>query len=81
MFYTAPIQTSVCTSALGALVDPTRIVAAIQLENTQVNKVQVMFYTDSYIRDVKYPKECAFYLILFIIMFILAIIFVSTSVN
>jgi hypothetical protein len=81
MFYTVPIQTSVRTSGLGALVDPARIVAAVQLENTHVNEIQVMFYTDSYIRDARFPRECDFYLILFIIMFILAIIFVSISIS
>jgi hypothetical protein len=81
MFYTAPFETSVRTSALGLLVDPARVVAAVQLENTKVDKIQVMFYTDVYKSDARFPKECAFYLILFIIMFILAIIFVSTTVN
>jgi hypothetical protein len=79
MFYTAPIETSVLTGGLGAFVDPTRIIAAVQLENKHVTSIQVMFYTDVYKRDARFPRECAFYLILFIIMFILAIIFVSIS--
>jgi hypothetical protein len=78
MFYTVPLHTSVRTGALGALIDPARIVAAIQLENTRVDKIEVMFYTNDYIHFARFPKECAFYLILFFIVFILAIIFVST---
>jgi hypothetical protein len=81
LFYTVPLRTHVRTDAVGALIDPTRIVAAIQLENIHVDTINVMFYTNEYIRDAKFPKECAFYLILFFIMFILSIIFVGTTVS
>lgn len=81
MFYTVPLRTTVRTGAFGALVDPARIVAAVQMENTTVDKIQVMFYTHEYISDSKFPKECAFYLILFFIMFILSIIFVASTAS
>jgi hypothetical protein len=81
MFYTVPLHTHVRTGGLGALIDPTRIVAAVQFENTRVDEIQIMFYSNSYLRDTKFPKECAFYLVLFFIMFILSIIFVGTTVS
>lgn len=81
MFYTAPIHTNVRIQGLGALVDRTSILAAVQLENTHVTEIDIMFYTNTYISDSRFPKECALYLILFIIMFILAIVFVSSSVS
>lgn len=81
MFYSVPFDITVRTQGLGALVDPARIVAAVQLENTHATEIDIMFYTNEYISDSKFPKECVFHLILFIIMFILAIIFVSSSVS
>jgi len=81
LFYKIPFHTNVRTGALGALIDPTRIVAAVQFENTHVDEIQIMLYTNTYKADAKFPKECAFYLILFIIMFILSIIFVGTTVS
>jgi hypothetical protein len=81
MFYTVPLHTNIRTDALGAFVDPTRIVAAVQLEHTHVDNIDIMFYDYSYVRDARFPKECAVHLILFIIMFILAIIFVSTTIT
>jgi hypothetical protein len=81
LFYSVPILTNTETSILGALVDPARIVAALHLENSQVDHLEIMVFTDSYVSDTKFPKECVFYLIIFVLMFFLSIVFVSSTIK
>jgi hypothetical protein len=81
MFFKVPLRINVLTGVLAALVDPARIVAAIQRENSHIDEIGIMLYDYNYVRCARFPKECACYLILFIIMFILAIAFVSTTVS
>jgi hypothetical protein len=81
MFFKVPLRTTVLTGVLAALVDPARIIAAIQLKDSRIDEIEIMLYNYKYVRCARFPKECVFYLILFIIMFILAIAFVSTTIS
>lgn len=76
-FYSVPVNATVLTGVLAAFIDPTIIAAAIQKENIQLTQIKIMLYDDRYLRRSKFPKEIIVHLFLFIILFILAIIFVS----
>jgi hypothetical protein len=73
-FFLLSLHGSICFPSLYSVyiyICPLRIVAAVQLENTSVNEIEIMLYENSYIRNSKFPKECIFHPLLFIMMFIL----------
>ncbi|CAF3371217.1 unnamed protein product [Rotaria socialis] len=78
-FYTVPVNATVQTGAIAAFIDPAVIAAAVKRENIQLTEIKVMLYDDRYLRRSKFPKEIILHLIVFIILFILAIIFVITK--
>jgi hypothetical protein len=80
-FYKIPVTTTVHTGIVAALFNPAKIVAAVKRENTNVTEIQVMLYDCYYKRYTTFPIEIAIHLIVFIILFILAIAFVSTTIT
>lgn len=75
MFYRVPVYTNVRTDGLSTLIDPTRIVVAVQFENIQVEQINIMFCKNECINDARFPKECAFYLILFFSLCLVYLLF------
>jgi hypothetical protein len=78
-FYTVPVNATVLTGVIAAFIDPAIIAAAVQKENIQLTELQIMLYDDRYRARSKFPKEIIVHMVIFIILFILAIIFVSVN--
>ncbi|CAF2105702.1 unnamed protein product [Rotaria magnacalcarata] len=78
-FYTVPVNATVLTGVIAAIIDPTVIATAVHEENIELDEIQFMLYDDRYERNSWLPKEIIIHLIIFIILFILAIAFVSTK--
>ena len=78
-FYTVPVNAQVLTGMIAAVFDPAMIAAAVRRQNIQLTEIDVMLYDDRYLARSRLPKEIIVHLCIFIIMFILAIIFVATS--
>ncbi|CAM4979981.1 unnamed protein product [Rotaria socialis] len=80
-FYTVPVNATVLTGVIAAIIDPTVIAAAVHEENIELDEIQFMLYDDRYERNSWLPKEIIIHLIIFIFLFILAIAFVSTTAS
>ena len=80
-FYSVPVNATVLTGVLAAFIDPAVIAAAIQRENIQLAEIKIMLYDDRYVRRSSFPKEIIIHLIVFLVLFILAIAFVSSSAS
>jgi hypothetical protein len=80
-FYSVPVNATVLTGVLAAFIDPAVIAAAVHKENIQLTTIKIMLYDRYYKRDSKFPVEIVVHLILFFILFILAIAFVSTTIS
>ena len=81
-FYTVPLRTTFAeVDVIAMAANPVSFAAALKRENTEYEEVEVMLYNHTYRRDSKFPKECILHLLLFLVMFILGIIFVTTTVS
>ena len=80
-FFTVPINAQIQTGVAAAFFDPARILAIFQERNIAVTELEVMLYDHHYLARSKFPKEIIVHLIIFLILFILAIVFVSTTVT
>lgn len=78
-FYSVPVNATVLTGIFAAFIDPIIIAAAVQKENIQLTEIQIMLYDDRYLDRSQFPKEIIVHLIVFFILFIFAIIFVSIN--
>jgi hypothetical protein len=80
-FYSVPVNATVLTGVFAAFIDPAVLAAAVRRENIQLTKIDIMLYDHRYLRRSKFPKEIIVHLLVFIILFFLAIAFVGTSIN
>lgn len=80
-FYNVPLNARVVTGVVAAYIDPAVIAAALRRDDIQLAEIRVMLYDDQYLSRSRLPKEIITHLIIFIILFILAIIFVSITVK
>jgi hypothetical protein len=78
-FYAVPVNATVLTGVVAAFINPAVIAAMVQRENIQLTEIKIMLYDDRYLSYSKLPKEIIVHLLTFIILFILAIAFVSVS--
>ena len=80
-FFIVPINARILTGVIAAFVDPAVLFAALRRDNVAVTEIKVMLYDSTYLARTRFPKEIIVHLFLFIVMFILAIIFVSVTVT
>ncbi|CAF1173524.1 unnamed protein product [Adineta ricciae] len=80
-FYTVPINATVLTGAIAAFVNPAVIAAAVRKDNVQLCEIQIMLYDDLYLRHCRFPWEITVHLLIFIVLFFLAIGFVSAKAS
>jgi len=80
-FYAVPVNATVLTGVIAAFIDPAVIAAAVKRENIELTEIQIMLYDDRYLFYSRFPKEIVVHLSIFIILFILAIIFVSITIT
>jgi hypothetical protein len=78
-FFRIPITHDRNITLCGATLQPEEILTVFKMSTTQTNHITILLYTDGYLRHLKFPKECIVHLILFLIMFFLAISFVVTT--
>jgi hypothetical protein len=78
-FYKIPMTHSRNITLCGATLQPEEILTVFNMNTTHTNDITILLYTDGYLRHLKFPKECIVHLILFLIMFFLAISFVVTT--
>lgn len=76
-FYAIPVNATVLTGIVAAFFNPEVIAAAVRTDSIQLTEIDVMLYDDQYKSRGGFPKEIVIHLLVFIILFILAIIFVS----
>ncbi|CAM4811561.1 unnamed protein product [Rotaria magnacalcarata] len=80
-FFVVPINATVLTGILAVFINPGAILDAVRRENVQLTEIKVMLYDDRYQSRSYFPKEIIIHIFVFFIMFILAIVFVGTTVS
>ena len=80
-FYAVPLNANIVTGAVAAYVDPAVIAAALREDNIELTEIHVMLYDDRYLASSGFPKEIIGQFIVFSILFILSIAFVSAKAN
>jgi hypothetical protein len=79
-FFLIPINAHIQIGVIAAFVNPEMIFTALSKENIQVTEIEIMLYDDRYLPRSRFPKEILIHLFLFIVMLILAIVFVSITI-
>jgi hypothetical protein len=80
-FYSVPVNATVSTGVFAAFIDPAILAAAVRRENIQLTRIKIMLYDHRYLRRSNFPKEIIVHLLVFMILFILAIVFVISNVS
>lgn len=80
-FFIVPINVQVLTGVIAVFVDPAVLFAALRRDNISVTEIKVMLYDRRYLTRSRFPKEIIVHLFLFLVMFFLAIVFVSVKVS
>ena len=80
-FFKVPVNAAVLTGVVATFINPAVIVAAVKKENIQITEISIMLYDDRYLSRSRFPKEIVVHLLVFIILFILAIVFVSIKAS
>jgi len=80
-FYSVPVNATLSTGVFAAYFDPIVLAAAVRKENIQLTNIHIMLYDYRYLRRKNFPKEIIVHLLVFIILFFLAIVFVISSVS
>jgi hypothetical protein len=80
-FYKVPINANVVTGVFAAFTSPAVVAAVVRTDNVELTEIEIMLYDRSYKRYSRFPIEIVVHLIVFMILFILAIAFVSITIN